>query len=198
MVMRNEPNPWVGKNFIPDNPNMEVPPAYFMSRIWDQDAMLVILPSRKTPFAYVIARRKQFGPGLTEKAIDAVYADPDTKMCVMHGCVPVCTMFKTGTSWNPDPIIRTLQARDLWAHGGADKVADMLEDQEDKAKEQVRKENRDDLWNRSGAAYRSYKARTGQATIRYNDTRKAQQRPGRLIYSNSPSGSTAGSDASNS
>ena len=175
---------------------MEVPPAYFLQRIWDQDAMLVILPSRQTPFAYVIARRKQFAPGLTEKAIDAVYSKPDTKMCILHGCVPVCMMFKTGTSWNPDPIIRSLRARDLWAHGGADKVADELEAQEEADKKKQLAAIRDDLWNRSGAAYRSYKARTKQTTNSpYGEHHTTKQRPGRLVYSNSPStsGSTAGS-----
>lgn len=156
--------------------------------------MLVILPSRKTPSAYVIARRKQFGPGLTPAAIDAQFAHPDTKMCVMHGCVPVCLMFKTGAGWDADPVIRSLRARDMWAAGGADKVADDLEAQEAADKQKIQDATRDDIYHRSGDAWRSYQARTGQSTLRHNDTRQAQQRPGRLIYSNSPtpSGSTAG------
>lgn len=188
-------NPWIGKNYIPDTPTAEAPPPYFMQRIWDQDAMLVVLPSRKIPTAYVIARRKQWGPGLTEAAIDAQYANPDTKMCVMHGCVPVCLMYKTGPTWDVDAIIQTLQARDMWAHGGPDKVADLLEAQEEAATAQTKADIRADLYNRSGDAWRTYQARTGQSTIRHNATREAQQRPGRLIYSNSPtpSRSTAGS-----
>ncbi len=187
-------NPWVGKNYIADTP-APIPPPFFLARIWDQDAMLVVMPSRKTPGAYVIARRKQFGPGLTPAAIDAQFAHPDTKMCVLHGCVPVCLMFKTGASWDADPVIRSLRARDMWAAGGADKVADALEAQEAADKQKIADATRDDLYNRSGDAWRTYQARTGQSTIRHNDTRKAQQRPGRLIYSNSPttSGSTPGS-----
>jgi hypothetical protein len=183
-------NPWVGKNYIPDNVTREVPPAFFLSRIWDQDAMLVVLPSRKTPHAYVIARRKQFGPGLTEAAIDAQYAQPDTKMCVMHGCVPVCLMFKTGSNWDADPIIRSLRARDLWAHGGANKVADMLEAQEEADKAANVAAIRADLYERSGEGWRTYQARTGASTIKHGEHRKAQPRQGRRIYSNSPSGST--------
>ena len=181
-------------NWITDgNSGAEVPPPYFLQRIWDQDAMLVVMPSRKTPGAYVIARRKQWGPGITEAAIDEQFPNPDTKMCVLHGCVPVCLMFKTGTSWDADPIIRSLQARDLWAHGGPDKVADMLEQQEEDAKAKIAADTRDDIYNRSGDAWRSYQARTGASTIKHNETRKAQPRKGRRIYSNSPSGSTAGS-----
>ena len=33
---------WVGVNYIPDTPGADVPPEYFMARIYDQDAMLVI------------------------------------------------------------------------------------------------------------------------------------------------------------
>ena len=188
-------NPWIGKNYIPDSA-AEVPPPYFLSRIWDQDAMLVVIPSRKTPGAYVIARRKQFSKGLTEAAIDAQIDQPDTKMCIMNGCVPVCLMFKTGPSWDADPIIRSLRARDLWAHGGADKVADMLEEDEAAAKAKIAKDIRDDIYNRSGDGWRSYQARTKQTTnTPYGQVQPAQPRKGRRIYSNSPSGSTAGSDS---
>lgn len=192
-MSRNAPNPWVGVNYIPDNERMEVPPAYFLQRMYDQDAMLVLMPSRRVPFAYVIARRKQFTQGLTEKAIDDQFGgNPDTKMCIMHGCVPVCLMYRTqGTgSWNPDPIIATLQARDLWAHGGADKVADMLEEQEARAREKIRQQTRDDLWNRSGDAWRSYQHRTGQSTIRTKDFRQPRTK---AAASKPSSGSTAGS-----
>lgn len=191
----NQPNRFLNVNYIADNPRMEVPPAYFLQRIWDQDAMLVVLPSRKIPFAYVIARRKQWGPGLTEKALEGVYDQPDTKMCILHGCVPVCLMHKTGTSWDPDPIIRSLQARDMWTHGGPDKVADLLDEQDAAAEERQRQQTRDDLYNRSGDGWRSYQARTKQTTNSpYGQTRTAKQRTGRLVYSNSPSssGSTAG------
>lgn len=185
-----QPNPWVGRNYIPDNPRMAIPPAWFLQRIWDQDAMLVVMPSRHIPFAYVIARRKQFGPGLTDQAIDAQFTQPDTKMCVQHGCVPVCVMYKTGATWDADPIIRSLQARDLWAHGGADKVADMLEEQEDAEKAKIQQQIRAELYERSGEGWRSYQARTKQTTNSpYGQTRAAKQQPGRLVYSNSPSSS---------
>lgn len=198
-MRRHLPNPFVGKNYIPDNTRMETPPAYFLQRIWDQDAMLVVMPSRQTPFAYVIARRKQFAPGITEAAIDAVYSKPDTKMCILHGCVPVCLMYKTGASWNPDPIIKSLQARDMWAHGGPDKVADMLEAQEEAAKKKQLADIKDDLWNRSGAAWRSYQSRTKQTTNSpYGELRKAKPRTERRNQTApSTSGSTAGFGSEN-
>jgi hypothetical protein len=154
-------NPWVGRGYINDNPRMPIPPAHFLAAIYDQDAMLVLLPSRQRAYTYVVARRRQLTAGLK-------YAPPtpdtpeDTKMCLEHDVVPVCLMFQMGASWNPDPLIKSLRARDLWTHGGGDKAADLLEQQEEAEKAQLKAEIRDDLYNRSGAAWRSYQARTGQ------------------------------------
>lgn len=191
--MSEAPNPWLGVNFLPDNTRMEAPPPYFLQRFHDFDNMLVLLPSRKVPFAYVVARRRQFAVGLSDKAIADTIDQPDTKMCLKYGVVPVCLMYKTGPSWNIDPLLRSLAARDMWAHGGPDKVADMLEEQEAAAKEKIRKDIRDDIYNRSGDAWRSYKARTGQSTIRFSDYFKPRKE--RRTAQTVPSGSTAGSDA---
>lgn len=157
-------------NWRQDNHYAEKPPTYFLQRLYDFDNMLLLLPSRDNPGAYVLARRKQWGPGITEKAVGGVYTKADTKMCILNGAVPVCMVFKPMSgSWNPDPLIRTLMARDIWAHGGADKVADMLEAQEDAAKAAILEQSRKEIYDRSGDGWRSYQARTGQSTIRFND-----------------------------
>lgn len=183
-------NPWIGITFISDNPRMETPPAYFLARLHDYDADLVILPSRQRPFAYVIARRQRFSAGLSDAAIKST-AQQDTLMCLRYGLVPVCLMFKTGSTWDVDAVLRSLMARDLWAHGGGDKVADMLEAQEEAEQQAVRKQIREDMWHRSGDAWRSYKFRTGQAV---GMALGAQS--GRRIPKQAPSGSTAGSGSS--
>jgi hypothetical protein len=155
-------------NFIHDNTRMEVPPNYFLQRVYDFDNMLVLLPSRMVPTAYVVARRRQFGIGLTDKALIDSIDQLDTKMCLLHGLVPVCLMYKVGASWDPDPLLRTLAARDLWAMGGAEKVADMLEAQEAADKAKISKDIKDDLYNRSGDAWRSYQARTGASNLQFH------------------------------
>src|SRR5207237_219371 len=109
--------------WIADNENAPQPPEYFRQRIYDYDAMLVLMPSRDTPGAYVLARRKQFTPGLTDAALSGVYTKADTRMCILNGAVPVCMMHHSGTGWDPEPLIAKLMARDTWLHGGADKVA---------------------------------------------------------------------------
>ena len=181
-------------NYIADDvaTAIDIPAPYFLQRLYDFDNMLVVLPSRKTPGAYVIARRRQFSAGFSDKAMIDAIDQPDTKMCLALGIVPVCMMFKTGPSWNPDPIIQSLMARDIWAHGGADKVADMLEEQEAAAKEKIRKETRDDLWNRSGAGWQTYKARVGaNNTSRYGGT--LESRKERRTVETVPSSSTVAS-----
>lgn len=185
------------RNWIADNRNSEQPPRYFLQRLYDFDAELVLMPSREQPGAYVLGRRKQWGKGISAAAIDAVYSKPDTKMAVLNNTVPVCMVFKpVSGSWNPDPLLRTLAARDIWAHGGADKVADMLEAQEDAEKKAIAAATRDDIWNRSGDAWRSYQARTGQSTLRFNDNfpSKTGNTPhgAGMPVSNPDSSSTAG------
>jgi hypothetical protein len=90
-----ELNPWVGvgKTYVPDNPNMPVPPAHFLAPIHDYDAMLVILPSRQQPFTYVVARRRQLTAGLKFLKVDE-QTPVDTVMCLENDCIPVCRMFQ--------------------------------------------------------------------------------------------------------
>ncbi len=164
------------RNWIADNRNAEQPPAYFLQRLYDFDAMLVLMPSRDVPGAYVLGRRKQFGKGLTEEGLAGVYSKPDTRMAILNNAVPVCMVFRPiGTAgWNPDSLIQKLKARDIWEHGGAEKVADMLEAQEDAEKEATRAAIRDDMWNRSGAQWRSYQARTGASSNRFHERFKSK------------------------
>lgn len=158
------------RNWNPDGRTVDAPPRYFLQRLYDFDAELVLMPSREQPGAYVLGRRKQWGPGLTEASVGSVYTKADTKMAILNGTVPVCMVFKpVSGSWSPDGLIAKLAARDIWAHGGADKVADLLEAQEDAAKEAIRKQTRDDIYERSGDGWRSYQARTGQSTIKFKD-----------------------------
>lgn len=158
-------NPWVGLTFIPDNPRMEIPPAWFLQRLHDYDADLVLLPSRARPYAYVVARRARLSRGLTSKAMSDTITQPDTKMCFQYGLVPVCLMFKHGPTWNVDPVIRRLAARDTWTQGGGEALAARLEQEEADAKQKQSDAQRDRMRAISRDAYKSYKQRTGQRTI---------------------------------
>ena len=189
--MVSEPNPYIGINYIPDNPKMAEPPAYVLQQLYDFDADLVLLPSRHVPYAYVIARRRKFTAGLTDKALESVIDQPDTKMCMALGLVPVSLMYKLGPTWTIDKVIESLKRRDIWAHGGAEKVATMLDEQDEANRKKIKADIRDDFWNRSGDAWRSYQARTGQRSkVRYGHETQAERRE---RTAPSTSGRTAGS-----
>jgi hypothetical protein len=178
-------NRWLGITYINDNVRMEVPPEWFLGRLHDYDAELVLLPSRYKPYAYVVARRSRLGrQGLTKNAIADTITQPDTRMCLHYGCVPVCLMFKHGPVWNVDTVLNKLKARDLWAVGGGDKAADILEAEEAKEKSDRDAAKRDELLALGRDAYKSYKMRTGQRTSLHHS------RPG-AAKPNSPSSSTA-------
>ena len=155
-------NPWIGVNYFPTISHMEIPPSYWLQRLYDFDNQLVVFPSKKQPFAYVLARRRQRSAGFTDKALIDTIDQPDTKFCLQHGMVPVTVIFRTGIGWSIDNILQELRKRDIWAAGGAQKFADALDEGDRTREKYVRAGIRDDLWNRSGDAWRSYQARTGQ------------------------------------
>ena len=166
--MRSEPNPFVGRNYLNLNARMAVPPTYWLQRLYDFDDMLVVFPSFKVPFAYVLARRRQLTAGLTDVVtqVAAELVNPDTVACLNHGLVPVSLIYRTGEAWHIDNILQSLRARDIWAHGGADKFADKLDEADNARERQTHAAVRDDMYNRAGDAWRSYQARTGQRNHR--------------------------------
>jgi hypothetical protein len=175
-------------NYIADNPRMAQPPQFWLQRLYDYDNLLRVLPSRQTPFAYVLARVARRTGRLTPQGI---YDNAsDTGMCAQYGLVPVCLIFRNGEGWTIDNIIAELQQRDIWAHGGAERAADMLDKAEADKAARIKADIRDDMWMRSGDAWRSYQARTGQRTkLNRPEARK------RAAHSKQPtqtSGSTSG------
>lgn len=161
-----EPNPYVGVNYLDLNSKMAVPPTYWLRRLYDFDDKLVVFPSFARPFAYVLARRRQLTRGLTDRALDATLTHPDTKAALQHDLVPVSLIFRTGTNWSIDNIIASLKSRDIWTHGGGEKYADMLDATDDAETKRKHDAVRADMYNRSGDAWRSYQARTGQRNHR--------------------------------
>lgn len=163
-----EDNSFIGRTYFSGDVQMPVPPEYFLQRIYDYDALLVMFPSMARPGAYIMARRREHSEGITSAAT-ALVGNPDTRLCMAMGWVPVCAFFQTGISWMPEQIIARLHARDIRALGGADKVADRLEAQEAAEAKASKDAIREDLWNRSGDGWRSYQARTGASSIKFHD-----------------------------
>lgn len=186
-------NPFVGVNYINDNAKMAIPPAYVLQRFYDFDNQLVLFPSRNVPYAYVIARRRRTA-GLTDKALEQTVDQPDTKMVMAAGCVPVTMLYNLRGMWSEvDNVIEAMRRRDTWAVGGGEKAADLLDKADADREAKNKKAIRDDFWNRSGDAWRSYQARTGQRTAYRGGGPRTERR---TVTSSKPSESTAGSGPS--
>lgn len=177
--MSREGNVWIGVNYLDLNSKMGVPPSYFLARLFDFDNMLVMFPSYAVPFAYVLARRRQLTAGLTDKALDDTIEHPDTKRCLRHGLVPVSLIYRTGAgdTWNIDNVLNSLRARDTWKGDdqSGDKYANAVDEAERKREADIKAQIRDDMWNRSGDAWRSYQARTGQRNHHAQDRRRGRK-----------------------
>lgn len=159
-------NRFIGVNYLDIDSKMAVPPEYWLQRLYDFDAELVVFPSQQVPFAYVLARKAKRTGGINakmmEKGAGAFNPTPDTRFCVERRMLPVTLIYRhNALAWSIDNIIADLKSRDIWAHGGAAKVADMLDAQDEKQQQTVKQTIRDDMYNRSGVAWRQYQTRTG-------------------------------------
>lgn len=155
---------------------MAIPPAFWLERLYDFDADLVVFPSTQVPFAYCLARRARKTAGINTGVLGAT-ATPDTKFCLQHHLLPITLIYRYhSTAWSIDNILQELRARDTWAMGGSKKVADMLDTQDEAHRDKVKKDIRADFYNRSGDAWRSYKARTGQSVASGGTVAQASRR----------------------
>lgn len=158
------PNPWVGKNYYDIDSKMSTPPAYWLERLYDFDAELVVFPSIQVPFAYCLARRARRTAGINTGLLKDG-ATPDTKFCLEHRLLPVSLIYRhNSVSWSIDNILEELRARDTWRAGGADKAADIMDENDRRRETKIKADIREDFWHRSGDAWRSYQLRTGAAT----------------------------------
>lgn len=173
-------------NWIADTNRFQLPepPEWFLKRLFDFDAQLVLIPSRRkaldaTP-AYLLCRRRLYSVGDGE-ALLLDNKNPDTNMCFIHGVIPIAPLrFNNGattfTEAGCDSLLNELRARDTWAltkvgGGNEDAAWQAVEAAEDAQKQKARANLREDFYHKARDAYRSLKARTGQRNKRANDTR---------------------------
>ena len=179
-------------NWIPDTNtwNLPEPPEWFLKRLFDFDALLVLVPSRvkvkeESP-AYLLCRRRLHSAGLGDVAmLDNKH--PDTNMCYAHGLVPIAPLrFRNGattfTQRGCDSLLRELKARDTWAitggpDGNANAAWQAVEAAEAAKEAKERAGLRDTFYHMARDAYRSLKARTGQRNKRASDYHGAARTP---------------------
>ncbi len=103
------------------------PPEWFLKKLWDFDASLVIVPSRQA-CVYRLAQRRRLH--LPEQLVnDALFNESDTKMLAQYSLVPVTSIIPT-IEWADPYIFIELANRAPHRMGGAEKVIALVEGQE--------------------------------------------------------------------
>jgi len=156
-------------NWIPDinRCKLSAPPEWWLKGLADFDADLVLIPSRQEMFVYRVARRATKSQGIGTAVIAAVDRQADTVMLAQHRLVPVTTIRTMGT-WsynNLYQLTHTLADRDIWRHGGASKVAERLDMNDQQERMKVDATIAADADYRARDAWRSLQARTGQRVL---------------------------------
>lgn len=118
-------------NWLPDTNRfaLATPPGWFLAKLWEFDPSLVIIPSRQSN-VYRLAQRRKLN--LPEKMVnEALFKESDTQLLATYSLVPVTSILAT-VNWHDPYLFVELANRAPHRQGGADKVNQMLEEQDTK------------------------------------------------------------------
>lgn len=118
-------------NYIPDqNPfHLAGPPSWWLRKLWDFDASLVVVPSRQECI-YRLAQRRRLN--LPDHIVnDALFKQSDTQMLASYSLVPVTTILATA-NWSNPLMWQELASRAPHRQGGAAQVINRIEAQEER------------------------------------------------------------------
>ena len=147
-------------NYIVDtNPfNLAGPPKWWLSKLWDFDSSLVVVPSRQTCI-YRLAQRRQLN--LPERVTnEALFKESDTKMLSSYGLVPVTSILPTA-NWSNPYLFQELANRAPHRNGGAQACADRMDEQDLKNEFDKRKLSDEQLTYLSKDAWKYYNKKIG-------------------------------------
>ena len=134
------------------------PPQWWLSKLWEFDNSLVVVPSRQG-FYYRLAQRRKLR--LPEHIVnDALFKESDTQMMASYSLVPVTTIIATANWDNPYMFVE-LSNRAPWRLGGADKVNKMLETQDKQTVQTKQKAVDEKLYYLSRDAWNFYRQKIG-------------------------------------
>lgn len=140
------------------------PPDWWLQALFDQDAELVVFPSRHR-MAFILARRRHFSNAMAEmdamdKASLKMSAGLDGDILASHNLIYVRHLI--GDTVRRPAIFQWLRDNDLKARGGGEATAKLLEGVEADIALQKRATLLDNIEHRARDAWRSYQARTGR------------------------------------
>jgi hypothetical protein len=115
-------------NYIKDkNPlDLAAPPQWWLSKLYEFDDSLVVVPSRMA-YCYRLAQRRP--PDKRTNLVHDLQGDNDSQMLRSYGLVPVTTIIATAR-WDNPIMFEDLRQRMPSRMGGAEKFEQMLLDKE--------------------------------------------------------------------
>lgn len=144
------------KNYEPsENPwNLDPPPEWVLRQLAVYDDQLVLLPGITEP-VYRLARRSP------AKLVPLVQGGEVQRM-IRLGVVPVTSVLK-----NPNwfELFQWLKDHDIWANGGWEKVADQLDEFDQRQSLDTDDRQLDDLGHLAAEAWFAKQLRSGEVTF---------------------------------
>lgn len=147
------------KNYIPDENRYHLagPPIWWLSKLWEFDPSLVVVPSRQG-FCYRLAQRRRLR--LAEHVVNDALRESDTTMLASYSLIPVTTILAT-CNWSNPYLFVELANRAPWRQGGADKVNERLDNQDAETVESIRHATDEHLTSLGKDAWQQYRNRIG-------------------------------------
>jgi hypothetical protein len=162
-------------NYIIDiNPfKLAGPPKWWLTKLYDFDNSLVVVPSRQG-FYYRLAQRRPLR--LPDHIVaDALFNESDTKMLARYGLVPVTTILATA-HWN-EVMFHELALRAPWRMGGTEKVMKAIDEQDLRQDELIQKEIDANITDRAKDGWKVYQSKTGARRFIDSTKQAAWDRP---------------------
>lgn len=165
---------WLGIYLdLPSPFSLRRPDPSWCATIAAYDPELVIYPSQKD-FVYRLARKAKHSGGFNRDTFAKLpNLHPDTQVCLEHGLVAVTTIPVKAIDAPAANIVDQLYGRDLWRQGGADAVADRLDEGDAEREAAVDRKNEDELRVRARAMRNGYLYRTGARVSLVSPRRQA-------------------------
>lgn len=167
------PPNWLGAQ----NPfNLPRPPIWWLKRLWDRDCELRVLPGL-TMACYRIARRSHFMKGVKP----TLGNDSETGRLCRELCSPIVSL-QPGVQWDAR-FFQWLDEHDTWAvQTHYRNAADVLDEFDVRAQQQVAARKDDDADVRSVSAWHALQLRTGQKAFVQNPMADQLQMSGSPVH----------------
>jgi hypothetical protein len=138
--------------------NLQPPPETFRRELAAYDPDIVIFPSAQR-FGYWLTRRRRLTKGIQT----VLNLTKDSAVMARNDLIPV-TLFGGHITWGAN-VLQWLADRDVWRHGGADRAADIADEQDKQADAAYNRWRDGENTARAKSMYRTYKRRVGESIV---------------------------------